>query len=221
MTYVLSNKLNGGTTVSATIFVCNSLGIDIFATGGIGGVHRNFEKTLDISADLSELGRSSVAVVSSGVKSMLDIPKTLEYLETQGVTVTTYQVLEKDFPAFYSRISGYKSPYNLNTPIEVAKLIYTSKMLKFDSSILIAVPVPEENAMCSKSGIHRFYKHNIKGERIFFNVHLLLDIFIENVIEEALGRAKSCGISGKEITPFLLTAISEITNNKSLETSNY
>lgn len=152
LTYVLSNSLNGGTTVSATIFVCNLLGIDVFATGGIGGVHRNYEKTLDISADLSELGRSSVAVVCSGVKSMLDIPKTLEYLETQGVTVTTYQALGKDFPAFYSRISGYKSPYNLNTPFEVAKLIYTSKMLKFDSSILIAVPVPEENAMCSKRG---------------------------------------------------------------------
>ncbi|XP_031625901.1 pseudouridine-metabolizing bifunctional protein C1861.05 [Contarinia nasturtii] len=193
LAYVLSKGLNGGTTVSATSLIANSVGIDIFATGGIGGVHRDFDKTLDISADLTELGRSSMAIVSSGVKSILDIPKTLEYLETQGVCVTTYGTDEKDFPAFFSRKSGFKAPYNINSPIEAAKLIITSKTLNLNSSILIAVPVPEEYAMNGKD--------------------------IDAAIEDALQNAKSSNIQGKEITPYLLSVIGKITNNQSLNTN--
>lgn len=147
LAYVLSKGLNGGTTVSGTTLIANSVGIDIFATGGIGGVHREVEKTFDVSADLTELGRSSISVISSGCKSILDIAKTLEFLETQGVTVTTFNTPDRDFPAFYCRKSGYKAPYNVNDPIEAAKLIATSNALNLNSSILIAVPVPEQFAM--------------------------------------------------------------------------
>lgn len=147
LAYVLSKQWNGGTTVAGTLIIANLVGIDIFATGGIGGVHRDGQNTLDISADLTELGKSAVAVVSSGVKSILDIPRTLEYLETQGVMVSTYQSLNNDFPAFYTRRSGFKAPYNVNTPKEAAAIISAAKTLKLNSGILIAVAVPEKFAM--------------------------------------------------------------------------
>lgn len=216
LSYVLSQGLNGGTTVSATTLIANSVGIDVFATGGIGGVHRQFSETFDISADLTELGRSCVAVISSGVKSILDIPKTLEYLETQGITVTTYQVPEKDFPAFYSKRSGHKAPFNINSPIEAAKLILTSKYL--NSSILIAVPVPDQFAM---NGLMIARSTLLQYIENFYclNLHLLSDKQIDVAIEDALEKARSCGISGKEITPFLLSEIGRITNNESLKTS--
>lgn len=150
MAYVLSNKLNGGTTVAGTLICAKMAGIQIFATGGIGGVHRDGESSMDVSADLIELGRSSVAVISSGVKSILDIPKTLEFLETQGVFVGTYQSPEYDFPAFYTRKSGVKVGYNFQNAKEVAGLIQKSIMLELDSGILIAVPVPQEFAMNGK-----------------------------------------------------------------------
>lgn len=193
LAYVMSCGLNGGTTVSATIICANLVGIDIFATGGIGGVHRNVEDTMDVSADLIELGRSPITVVSSGIKSILDIPKSLEYLETQGVTVATYQSNEKDFPAFYSIKSGSKAPYNLNNSMEAANLILTSKRLNLKSGILIAVPVPKSDALDENR--------------------------INNVIEEALLKAKAAGISGKEVTPFLLREIGKITKNESLHTN--
>lgn len=193
MCYVVSKGLNGGTTVSGTIICAKLAGIDIFATGGIGGVHRNVEQTMDISADLIELGRNSITVVSSGVKSILDIPKTLEYLETYGVTVATYQSPEKDFPAFYTRKSGSKSPYNVDDATEAANLIMKSKMLNLNSGILIAVPVPERDAM---------------DDRV-----------INTAIEEALKKAKLNGISGKEATPFLLKEVGKMTANKSLSTN--
>ncbi|XP_055305560.1 uncharacterized protein LOC129570133 [Sitodiplosis mosellana] len=193
LSYVLSKGLSGGTTVSGTALIANQVGIDVFATGGIGGVHREVEKTFDISADLTELGRLNIAVVSSGVKSILDIPKTLEFLETQGVTCATYNTPEKDFPAFYCRKSGYKAPYNVNDPIEAAKLIATSKTLNLNSSILIAVPVPEEFAMN--------------------------DEYMNRIIVDALEKAKLSGIFGKDVTPFLLNAIGTFTNNKSLRTN--
>lgn len=147
LAYVLSKHWNGGTTVAGTLIISNLIGIDIFATGGIGGVHRDGQNTMDISADLTELGKSAVTVVSSGVKSILDIPRTLEFLETQGVMVASYQSINNDFPAFYTQRSGFKAPYNINTPKEAAAMILTAKALKLNSGILIAVPVPEKYAM--------------------------------------------------------------------------
>lgn len=147
LAYVLSKGWNGGTTVAGTIIVSNMVGIKVFATGGIGGVHRHGQDTLDISADLLELGQSSLAVVSSGVKSILDIPRTLEYLETQGVCVSCFQCPDHDFPAFYTRRSGHKAPYNFESASEAANAIDISNTLGLGSGTLIAVPVPEEFAM--------------------------------------------------------------------------
>jgi pseudouridine-5'-phosphate glycosidase len=144
---VLGQKLNGGTTVAGTIICAELCGIKVFATGGIGGVHRDGENSMDISADLMEMGRSSVAVVSSGIKSILDIPRTMEYLETQGVFVSTYQVPDCEFPAFYTRESGVKAPYNFNDAYDAAKCISKSLQLGLKSGFLIAVPVPLEYAM--------------------------------------------------------------------------
>jgi pseudouridine-5'-phosphate glycosidase len=148
--YVLGQRLNGGTTVSGTIICSQICGIKVFATGGIGGVHRDGENSMDISADLIEMGRSNVAVVSSGIKSILDIPRTMEYLETQGVAVSTFQVPDCEFPAFYTRKSGVKAPYNFNDAHDAAKCISKSLQLGLNSGFLIAVPVPEEFAMDGK-----------------------------------------------------------------------
>lgn len=145
--YVLGRQLNGGTTVASTIICAELCGIKIFATGGIGGVHRKGESTMDVSADLVEMGRSPVVVVSSGVKSILDIPRTMEYLETQGVCVSTFQVADREFPAFYTRTSGVKAPYNFESAIEAAKCIDRARQLGLKSGMLIGVPVPEEHAM--------------------------------------------------------------------------
>jgi pseudouridine-5'-phosphate glycosidase len=145
--YVLGQRLNGGTTVAGTLICAELCGIKLFATGGIGGVHRNGETTMDVSADLVEMGKSSVTVVSSGIKSILDIPRTMEYLETQGVFVSTFQVADKDFPAFYTRRSGVKAPYNFTDPFDAAKCIIKSHQLGLKSGILIGVPVPKEHAM--------------------------------------------------------------------------
>ncbi|KAJ9588705.1 hypothetical protein L9F63_017997 [Diploptera punctata] len=144
--YVLGKGLNGGTTVAGTVIVANAVGIKVFATGGLGGVHRGGETTMDISADLTELGRNSIAVVSSGVKSILDIEKTLEYLETQGVCVITYGK-SKEFPSFYTQGSGFESPYNVETPADAASLINKLFQLRLNSGLLLAVPIPEEHAM--------------------------------------------------------------------------
>ncbi|XP_044751750.1 pseudouridine-metabolizing bifunctional protein C1861.05 [Coccinella septempunctata] len=190
--YVLSKNLNGGTTVSGTLIVADALGISVFATGGIGGVHREGETTFDISADLTELGKSQVAVVSSGVKSILDIPKTLEYLETQGVFVATYGT-NQEFPAFYSRRSGSMAPYRVSNPNEAAKIILSSKIMNLHSGMLFAVPVPEEQAF-DEEEIHK-------------------------VIQEALEEAKKKEIRGKQITPYLLRKIWEMTQGKSLHTN--
>jgi pseudouridine-5'-phosphate glycosidase/pseudouridine kinase len=192
LAYVVGKGLNGGTTVSGTLVLANKVGIPVFATGGIGGVHREGETTLDISADLTELGKCGVAVVSSGVKSILDIPKTLEYLETEGVFVATFGDTT-DFPAFYSRKSGCHAPYSVGTAAEAAKIIHWNRTLNLQSGMLFAVPVPEQFA----------FDENV----------------INDVIAEALEDAKRNGIRGKEITPFLLGRIGEITAGKSLETN--
>lgn len=189
LAFALQKKLNGGTTVAATLIICNMVGIKIFATGGIGGVHRNFESTLDVSADLLELGRSPVAVVCSGVKSILDIPRTLEMLETQGVFVGAYQN-NMDFPAFYTRKSGVKAPYSIKDAKEAACVIKTSSDLELNSGLLFGVPIPENFAMDETQ--------------------------IDNAIKEALAKADKLGVKGKEVTPFILQAISNITEGRSL-----
>ncbi|XP_065079680.1 pseudouridine-5'-phosphate glycosidase-like [Ochlerotatus camptorhynchus] len=193
LSYVVSRKLSGGTTVAGTLVVANLVGIRIFATGGIGGVHRGGEQSLDISADLVELGRTPVAVVSSGVKSILDIQRTLEYLETQGVCVVSYQCPDKEFPAFYFPSSGSKADYNLNDAVEAAQLLSTNKSLGLHSGFLIGVPLPEEYAIDRK--------------------------LIDDAIDQALADAGQNAVGGKEMTPFVLEAISKRTEGRSLESN--
>jgi pseudouridine-5'-phosphate glycosidase len=124
------------------MYIANLVGIRVFVTGGIGGVHRGVEETMDISADLTELGRTPVAVVCAGVKSILDIPRTLEYLETQGVTVAAYGT--EEFPAFFTRKSGVKAPLSLDTPLQCAKLVDANGVLGMDSGIVFGIPIPTE-----------------------------------------------------------------------------
>lgn len=193
LAYVVSRKLNGGTTVAGTLVVASMVGIRIFATGGVGGVHRGGEHSLDISADLIELGRSPVAVVSSGVKSILDIPRTLEYLETQGVCVASYQCPDMEFPAFYFPTSGCKANCNLNNPVEAAELLSANNSLGLQSGFLIGVPLPEEHAIDRK--------------------------LIEDATEQALSDAGQNAVGGKEMTPFVLAAISLHTKGRSLESN--
>ncbi|KAK6959861.1 pseudouridine-metabolizing bifunctional protein C1861.05 [Biomphalaria glabrata] len=188
--FILSQGYSGGTTVSATMIAAHMAGISIFATGGIGGVHRGAEESFDVSADLTELGRTPVAVVSSGVKSILDIPKTLEYLETQGVCVMTFGS-ERHFPAFFTRDSGQLSPYNVNSPIKAAQVIDSHIKLGLESGLLIAVPIPEEFTSAG-------------------------DV-IQAAITEALDLAKKQNICGKEVTPFLLSTVNHLTKGQSLE----
>ncbi|XP_058129782.1 uncharacterized protein LOC131272158 [Anopheles coustani] len=191
MAYVLAAGLNGGTTVAGTLLVAQTVGIRIFATGGIGGVHREGERTMDVSADLIELGRCPVAVVSSGVKSILDIPRTLEYLETQGVCVATYGSENREFPAFYTRSSGSRAPYNLPDATAAAKVLHINRKLGLRSGILIGVPIPERYALDSDE--------------------------MDKVIAEALRDAERKQIHGKEVTPFILSAVSQLTLGKSLD----
>ncbi|XP_055388248.1 pseudouridine-5'-phosphate glycosidase-like isoform X2 [Condylostylus longicornis] len=149
--YAVSKGISGGTTVAATLFVANKLGIKVFATGGIGGVHRDGQNTFDISADLIELGKSPMAVICSGVKSILDIQKTLEFLETHGVCVATYQVPDFEFPAFYTRKSGCKAPYNMENSEEAAEFIHSLLKIESKSGILLAVPIPEKDSIADIS----------------------------------------------------------------------
>ncbi|KAH8260157.1 hypothetical protein KR026_003921 [Drosophila bipectinata] len=188
---VVSRKMSGGTTVAGTMIIAHQVGIELFATGGIGGVHREGHVSLDVSADLTELGRTPVAVVCSGVKSILDIPRTLEYLETQGVCVTTLGSPGGVFPDFYTRDSGCKVQYDMADPQEAAELLRSWKELNLQSGVLIGVPLPEEFAADKEK--------------------------IEEAIKEATADAKAKGISGKEVTPFLLSAIAEITKGSSLK----
>ncbi|XP_055544036.1 pseudouridine-5'-phosphate glycosidase-like [Wyeomyia smithii] len=193
LAYVLSNGLDGGTTVAGTLLIADMVGIRVFATGGIGGVHRGGENSMDVSADLVELGRTPVAVVSSGVKSILDIPRTLEYLETQGVCVASYQCADLDFPAFYTRSSGSMAAYNLSNAAEAAAMIKTNCALGLRSGFLIGVPIPAEYSLDRK--------------------------VIDEVIEQALAEADRLGIRGKDVTPHILAAVSKITKGRSLESN--
>jgi pseudouridine-5'-phosphate glycosidase len=164
-------------------------GIKVFATGGIGGVHRGAEKTFDVSADLQELIRTPVAVVCSGAKAILDLSLTLEYLETMGVPVLGFKTDE--FPAFYCRESGLKVDYVVNDEAEAAKIIGAMQDLELGGGIIIANPVPKEYTLSME--------------------------YMNEMIEEAVGEAKKEGIKGKSLTPYLLNKIKELTGGKSLQ----
>ena len=187
----ISQKQDGGTTVAATMICARMAGISIFVTGGIGGVHRGSEKTLDISGDLMELARTNVAVVCAGIKSILDIPRTLEYLETQGVPVIGYRTDE--FPAFYTTTSGYSVQSRINTAEEIARCMKVKWELGLEGGMVIANPVLREDAM---------------DEEV-----------IEEAITKSLKEASEKGIDGKAVTPFLLERISQLTDGESLKTN--
>jgi pseudouridine-5'-phosphate glycosidase len=189
ISYVLNKNLYGATTVSATMRIASLADIKIFVTGGIGGVHRSAEKSMDISTDLTEMENTSVAVVSAGVKSILDIGLTLEYLETKGIPVVTFG--QDEFPSFYSRKSGFASPLRLDTAEEIANMLHTKWKLGLNGSVLIANPVPATEEIAAEE--------------------------MEKFIQQALVAAKEKKIVGKEVTPFLLKYISENTNGESLE----
>ncbi len=189
--YVLSKKLYGATTVAATMRIAAIAGIRIFVTGGIGGVHRGAAQSMDISADLTEMGQTSVAVVSAGVKSILDIGLTLEYLETKGIPVVT--IGQNEFPSFYSTKSGYASPLRLDTADEIADMLHTKWTMGIEGSVLIANPVSSGQEIAQDE--------------------------IEIHIREALSAAEAKNISGKEVTPFLLQYIASHTTGESLKTN--
>jgi pseudouridine-5'-phosphate glycosidase len=179
---------SAGTTVAATMFIASLAGLEIFATGGIGGVHRGAEETFDISADLVELARTRVAVVCAGAKSILDIEKTLEFLETQGVAIVGYRCDE--FPAFYARSSGFKLEHRCDGLHDLARMIRLQSQVG-PGGLIIANPVPED--------------------------HALEEAAIEERIAEAVAEAKTQGVGKKEATPFLLKRVFELTDGKSLE----
>jgi pseudouridine-5'-phosphate glycosidase len=187
----VANKLSGATTVSATIRIAHLAGIVVFATGGIGGVHRRAESTFDVSQDLLELSRTPVVVVSAGVKAILDIPKTLERLEELAVPTIGYKTTE--FPAFYSRESGCGLSYRCDCAEDIASIFKIQLELGTGSALLVANPVPKS---------HEIPKNEI-------------DIYISEALEECSKRK----ISGKTVTPFLLQKIVELTGNRSLETN--
>lgn len=187
--YIVANKLNGASTVATTMIIASLAGIKIFATGGIGGVHRGAETTMDISADLQELANTNVAVVCAGAKSILDLGLTLEYLETNGVPVLGNQT--KELPAFYTRKSGFELDYAINSPAEFANVLKSKWDLGLNGGVVIANPIPEKYSMD-------------------------YDV-ISKAINEAVEEAEKLGIHGKQTTPFLLDKIQKITAGKSLE----
>jgi pseudouridine-5'-phosphate glycosidase len=189
--YILASGKIGATTVAGTMIAANLAGIRVFATGGIGGVHREGEVTWDVSADLTELAQTNVAVVCAGAKSILDLGRTLEYLETQGVPVIGYRCDE--FPSFYSRESGFGVDFRLDTPEQVAAVMDAKWKLGLNGGLIVANPVPEADALNHRE--------------------------IEAVIQQALQEAKENGITGKKVTPFLLDKVKQLTAGKSLQTN--
>lgn len=179
---------SGGTTVSGTMILAEMAGIKFFATGGIGGVHRGGEKSMDVSADLLELGQTSVAVISAGAKAILDLPRTLEVLETHGVPVIGYRTDE--FPAFYYSRSGLPVPVRADRPGDIARILEAKWSLGLAGGVLIANPIPEKDSLPA-------------GE-------------VERAIVRALEEASRRGISGAKVTPFLLAAMEELTEGRSL-----
>ena len=188
---IAAKKLWGATTVATTMILANMAGVEVFVTGGIGGVHRNAQETFDISADLQELAHTNVTVICAGAKAILDLKLTLEYLETFGVPVLGYKT--KELPAFYTRKSGLNVDYQIDSPKEAAEIIKAKRDMKLDGGILITNPIPEEYAMNEDE--------------------------MNKAIDEALKEADMLGIKGKETTPFLLAKIKDITNGVSLESN--
>ena len=182
---------DGATTVTTTMIIAAMAGIKIFATGGIGGVHRGAETTMDISADLEELGQTPVMVVCAGAKSILDIGLTLEYLETRGVPVIGFGT--EELPAFYTRESGFKVDYRIDTPEELAAAFAAQREMGLPNGMLVANPIPEEYSMDKE--------------------------VIDKAINEAVAESVAKGIKGKETTPFLLAKVKELTGGDSLESN--
>jgi pseudouridine-5'-phosphate glycosidase len=189
LAFAMAQKQNGATTVSATMLIASMAGIAFFATGGIGGVHRGAEKTFDISRDLEELASVDVCVVCAGAKCILDLPLTLEYLETKGVPVLGYQTNE--LPAFFTRESGFKVPLRADSPEIIARTWHNKRMLNLSGGMVIANPVPSDESI-DKS-------------------------LIDTAIEKALEQAEIEEIHGKALTPYLLSKIETITKGKSLK----
>ncbi len=187
--FVVARGGDGATTVAATMIIAALAGVKIFATGGIGGVHRKAQETFDISADLQELANTNVAVVCAGAKSILDIALTLEYLETYGVPVVGYQT--DKFPAFYTRKSGYGVDYKVESAAELARAIKTKWDLNLEGGVVVANPIPEQEELDQD--------------------------LINKAIESALKEAEELGIAGKETTPFLLSKVKDITQGESLK----
>lgn len=189
--FAIAERRTGATTVAATMIAAARAGIRVFATGGIGGVHKGAEETFDISADLTELAKTGVIVVCAGAKAILDIPKTLEVLETNGVPVVTFG--SEEFPAFWSRSSGLASPLSLNSPAAIANFQVTREQLGIDGGMLIANPVPEEDEIPREE--------------------------MEIYINRAISHAERDEVTGKEVTPYLLGDIFRLTDGRSLETN--
>ena len=188
---IVASGADGATTVTTTMIIAHMAGIKVFATGGVGGVHRGAEVTMDISADLEELAQTPVMVVCAGAKSILDLGLTLEYLETHGVPVIGYGT--EELPAFYTRKSGFKVDYRIDTPAELAKAFYVKQDMGLGGGMLVTNPIPEEYSM----------DHEV----------------INKAIDEAVAEANSLGIHGKETTPFLLARVVELTGGDSLESN--
>ena len=186
---ILAKKLDGATTVTTTMMIAHMAGIGIFATGGIGGVHRGAETTMDISADLEELSKTPVMVICAGPKSILDLGLTLEYLETKGVPVLGYQTNE--LPAFYSRKSGFAVDYRVDSPEDLAQTFLIQRKLGLCGGMLVANPIPAEFSMDSA--------------------------VIDQAIDQALADCAALGIHGKETTPYLLARIKDLTGGDSLD----
>ena len=185
---VVSQKLSGSTTVASTMIIAHLAKIAVFATGGIGGVHRGAEKTLDISADLEELSRTNVCVVCAGAKSILDIGLTLEYLETKGVPIIGYKT--SDLPAFYSSNSGFNVDYRVDSAFDISEILKTKWSLSINGGVLVTNPIPKK-----------------------FELELAM---MNEAINKAIIEAEKEKITGKEITPYLLSKVNEITQGKSL-----
>ncbi len=187
----MSQNLTGSTTVAATMMAAHAAGIGVFATGGIGGVHKGAETSFDISADLDELARTPVCVVAAGAKALLDIPKTLEVLETRGVPVIGYQT--DLFPAFWSRSSSLPAPFTLNAAQEIARFLTTRKQFGDHGGVLVGNPVPEADEIPAEE----------------------MSAFIDRALQDA----EDQNIRGKQVTPFVLSRIFELTDGRSLETN--
>ncbi|MBM7329396.1 pseudouridine-5'-phosphate glycosidase [Agrobacterium sp. S2] len=189
--FAIAERRTGATTVAATMIAAARAGIRVFATGGIGGVHKGAEETFDISADLTELAKTGVIVVCAGAKAILDIPKTLEVLETNGVPVVTFG--SEEFPAFWSRSSGLPSPLSLNSPAAIANFQVTREQLGIDGGMLVANPVPEADEIPREE--------------------------MEIYINRAISHAERDEVTGKAVTPYLLGDILRLTDGRSLETN--